>query len=108
MTDLRTISSCDLDAAGILHRCQWSVPVNCDVEAAIKASLKAFDPWDHRIAYHALRAVILAATPTLEASQRQIDYLDSLPDIAWWGFPKGAQADTVAAIRRSIAWRQSA
>jgi hypothetical protein len=73
------------------------VPVNVAVDIAIEA---------HRQAPSAntLYVVILACQPTVTDTQQQLDYLAGLPDRAWEAGGKHQEA-TLAAIRRSIAWR---
>lgn len=73
------------------------VPVNVAVDIAIEA---------HRQAPSAntLYAVILACQPTVADTRRQLDYLAGLPERAWEAGEKHREA-TLAAIRRSIAWR---
>ena len=73
------------------------VPVNVAVDVAIEA---------HRQTPSAntLYVVILARQPTVADTQRQLDYLAGLPDGAWEAGEKHREA-TLAAIRRSIAWR---
>ncbi len=85
----------------VLERCAaGSVPVNVDIGIAISAHQQDPSPLT-------LRVVILAREPTLADTQRQLDYLAGLPDNAWeivqdW---KECREATLAAIRRSIAWR---
>lgn len=99
----------ELDVPAVLRMCSAAAPANLPVETAIAAHLKSLDPWrDQPQSWNALRAVILAATPTIEDSRRQLAYLERLPDAAW---PVGvgeyeSRMAVMASIRRSIAWRQ--
>lgn len=76
------------------------VPVNVDLDLAIEAHRR------HPSA-NTLYVVILARQPTMADSQRQLDYLVGLPDAAWHDVPHWEEHRevTIAAIRRSIAWR---
>ena len=76
------------------------VPVNVDVDLAIKAHQQL--PCEYT-----LYVVVLACRPTLAEEQRQLDYLISLPDKAWEAVPNWQvyQPEVLAVIRRSIAWR---
>ena len=77
------------------------VPVNVAVDIAIEAHQQAPSP-------NTLRVIVLARQPTVADTQRQLDYLAGLPEKAWeaagqdWEDRREA---TLAAIRRSIAWR---
>ena len=76
------------------------VPVNVDLGIAIEA---------HRQlpCANTLYAVILACMPAASDMQQQLDYLTGLPDKAWEDVPRWEEhrEATIAAIRRSIAWR---
>ena len=76
------------------------VPVNVAVDIAIQAHQQ------HPCEY-SLYVVVLACRPTLEDEQRQLDYLAGLPDRLWQAVPNcvAYQAEVLACIRRSIAWR---
>jgi hypothetical protein len=54
-----------------------------------------------------LYVVILARRPKVSDAQRQLDYLVALPDKAWEDVPgwEEHREETLACIRRSIAWR---
>lgn len=99
----------ELDVPAVLRMCKAAAPANLPVETAIAAHLKSLDPWlCPVVSDNALRAVILAATPTIDDSRRQLAHLESLPDCAW---PVGAgeyenRMAAIDGIRRSIAWRQ--
>jgi len=77
------------------------VPVNVAVDVAIEAHQRGPSA-------NTLYVVILACEPTVADTQRQLDYLAGLPDRAWvaagqdW---EARRAETLAGIRRSIAWR---
>lgn len=98
----------DLTADDIINQCchKW-VPVNCRVDTAIEAHRLASGD----IAEYVLRAVILAATRTVEEGQQQLDYLTRLPIKAWPGgdgyTPNDARRETLAGIARSLNWERS-
>ena len=79
-----------------------TVPVGVDIGLAIQAHQQS--PGGYT-----LRAVILACTPDVVASRRQLDYLTALPESAWEPWLEHTAQDirdeTLAAISRSIAWQ---
>jgi hypothetical protein len=95
----------ELNAAEVLERCEWGVPVNVSMEAAIEAHRSA----TQSLCGFALRAVILARTPEVSDLQCQIDYLAGLPGEAWDALEcdPDARSLTLDAIRRQIAWMQN-
>jgi hypothetical protein len=62
----------------------------------------AITAYQQRPCEDALRVVILARTPEIEHSQRQLDFLTALPEAAW---PTGCRDETLASMSRSIGWR---
>ena len=76
------------------------VPVNVDVGMAIEAHQR-------QPSRNTLYVVIMAREPTVADTQRQLDYLVGLPDKAWQEEPNWEQhrEQTLAHLRRSIAWR---
>ena len=77
------------------------VPVNVAIDMAIEAHQRA-------PCANTLFAVVLASQPTTADAQRQLDYLAGLPQREWQVTgpdPEGRREATLAAIRRSIAWR---
>jgi hypothetical protein len=91
-------STGDLDPNGVLAMCaQHSVPVNAFVGVTIAAHRIAFrdfqgakgDEPAKKLAMCALRAIILARTPKVRDYRLQLDYLSTLPLVAWedavWG-----------------------
>ncbi|QDM27498.1 hypothetical protein FNL56_16255 [Tardiphaga sp. vice304] len=94
----------ELDAAAVIERCvNGFIPVNVLPDVAIAAHRQLATPFT-------LRAVILACTPTVDDSRALLDYLANLPDGAWrsLGMPipyQDFRESTLAALRRSIAWR---
>ena len=73
------------------------VPVNVAIGIAIEAHRRAPSA-------NTLYVVILACQPTVTDTQQQLDYRVGLPVRAWEAGEKRQEA-TLAAIRRSIAWR---
>ena len=45
--------------------------------------------------------VILARTPVIEHSRRQLDFLTALPVMAW---PANCRNETLASLSRNIGW----
>lgn len=102
------------DAADILAACATHIPVNVCAHQAIAAHKIAHctsqrDPEARQLAFCVLRVILLARTPHVEDMRAQLEYLTRLPDTAW---PDSAEHSareyreaTLAAIRRSIAWR---
>ena len=76
------------------------VPVNVEVGMAIEAHRR-------HPSRNTLYVVIMARQPAVTDTQRQLDYLVGLPDKAWQEAPHWEEhrEATLAAIRRSIAWR---
>lgn len=98
-----TIENCDLGVGDLLYRCNFCVPVNCRVETAIDAHRQSMkDGTEPRTGY-ALRAVVMAMTPTLDDARRQLDYLTDLPEKAWPSIEH--REETLRAMARNIAWR---
>lgn len=105
-----------LDAADILAACVDYVPVNVRVDQAIAAHRIAWsapqdDPEARQLAMFVLRTIVVARTPDVDDLRAQLDYLTALPVTAW---PSGenytkqeCRDETLAAIRRSIAWQSS-
>jgi hypothetical protein len=97
-----------MNAKDILAQCRLQrVPAKTRVWAAIKAHKIA----RQGLAKFAIRAVLLARTPTVEDEQQQIEYLAGLPVDAWPP-TKNETAEhvrnlTLGGMRSNLAFRQS-
>lgn len=112
-----TFDPSELDSAGILAACRKMVPANTLVTAAIAAHKIALNHFRtcgtdeaRTLAMYTLRSIILARTPTVSDCQQQLEYLGSLPEIAWdarAGYtPEKIREMVLADISRGIAWMQ--
>ena len=103
---MMTAQSHDLTAAEILAMCRFAIPVNTDIEQAIKAHGMSLATEDRQLQQFTLRAVILAALPTLNDMRRQVDYLTALPLEVWnpWAgvSRESIRENTLAGIARNI------
>lgn len=104
-----TLANIELDVPAVLRMCRAAIPANVRVGVAIEAHKQALRVAREPAITHALRAVILAASPTIADSQQQFDYLASLPASAWEGYGGSEmQEATLRAITRGMRWRQEA
>ena len=87
-----------------------TLAVGIPLADAIAAHQKAREKSDHELAHLLLRGVVMAKTGSVDDLLHMLDYLTALPVTAW--LTQGGDAavvrdETLAGIRRSIAWRMA-
>ena len=93
-----------------LHQVPPTLAVNVPLHGAIAVHQKALGHGDHELAHLLLRAVVMARTDSVDDTRRMLDYLTALPLVAWptqGGDAADVRDETLAGIRRSIAWRMA-
>jgi hypothetical protein len=84
--------------------------VGVPLDAAIATHQKALHDGDAELGHILLRSVVMAHTASGGDLRQMLDYLTALPVGAWPDQGDGAaivRDETLAGIRRSIAWQQA-